>query len=537
MRRRDLLGAPLGLAAGGAVLSDPALAQASGGTLRVAMTLADLPTVTGQPTQGQEGSRFMGITLYDPLVAWDLSSADRAAGLRPALATEWSADAADKRVWTFRLRPGVRFHDGSTFDADAVTWNLAKLLDREAPQYDRLQAAQAALYAGGIASWRKIDAMAVSVVTKAPDAVFPYQLPNIFFSSPARWEASGRNWDNFAANPSGTGPFRLDRLVQRQRAELVRNGEYWDPTRIAKSDRLVLLPVPDGNARVAALLSGQVDWIEAPPPDATAQLRRAGMRMVTNTYPHIWPWQLSFVGDSPFRDLRVRQAANLAVDRDALVGLMEGLAVPAKGMVTPGHPWFGTPRFDIRHDKAEARRLLGEAGFSPRNPVRARIIIAPSGSGQMQPLPMNEAIQQDMREVGIDIAFEVLEWETLRGRRRVGADSPENAGRHGINNSWGFWDPEIGLVGPAVFSQRTSGFNWGLYNDPEADQLGIGARNAFDPREQDAVLARLHARIVDQAMWFWAVHDLNPRAISPKVSGFTQAQSWYQDLAPVAVPV
>ena len=90
-------------------------------------------------------------------------------------------------------------------------------------------------------------------------------------------------------------------------------------------------------------------------------------------------------------------------------------------------------------------------------------------------------------------------------------------------------------MGPAVFSQRTSGFNWGLYDDPEADRLGIAARNAFDPRGQDAILARLHARIVDEAMWFWAVHDLNPRALGPRVRGFTQAQSWYQDLAPVAV--
>ena len=533
MKRRELLGASF--AAGALALPGPALAEVTGGTLRVAMTLADLPTVTGQPTQGAEGIRFVGNALYVGLAGWDLSGGERAAALRPGLALDWTVDEADRRNWTFRLRPGVRFHDGSAFDADAVAWNLAKLLDRDAPQYDRNQAAQAALYAGAIASWQVVDPTTVRIATKAPDAVFPYQTANLFMSSPARWEAAGRSWDNVARDPSGTGPFRLDRLVPRQRAEMVPNRDYWDPARRPRADRLVLLPVPDAGARVAALLSGQVDWIEAPPPDSVAQLRRAGMQVIGKVYPHIWCWQLSFVGDSPFRDLRVRQAANLAVDRDALVQMLGGTAIPARGMINPGHPWFGEPGFAIRHDKAEARRLLAEAGFSPRSPARARIIIAPSGSGQMQPLPMNEAIQQDLREVGIEVKFEVLEWETLRGRRRAGADAAENAGRHGINNSWGFWDPEIGLIGPSLFSQRTSGFNWGLFHDADADRLALAARNAFVPAEQDAILGQLHARIVDQAMWLWAVHDLNPRALSPKVKGFVQAQSWNQDLTPVAV--
>src|SRR5580693_2624916 len=99
--------------------SVPAFAQ---GTLRIGMTAADIPLTTGQTDQGGEGKRFMGYTLYDALINWDLSSADKPSGLVPGLATSWKVDAADKTRWLFTLRQGVKFHDGSDFKADAVVW-------------------------------------------------------------------------------------------------------------------------------------------------------------------------------------------------------------------------------------------------------------------------------------------------------------------------------------------------------------------------------------------------------------------------------
>lgn len=529
MHRRQLF------AAGAALAAAPAAAQApAAGTLRVAMTVADIPFTTGQPSQGAEGIRFVGNTLYDPLVAWDLSRADRAAALRPGLAESWAVDDATKKAWTFRLRPGVRFHDGSLFTAEAVAWNLGKLIDRDAPQFDRAQAAQGSLFSGSIASWRVLDPASIEITTKAVDAVFPYALANIFFSSPARWEEVGRSWERFATRPSGTGPYIADRIVPRERLEATRNAAYWDPARIPRHERLALMPMPDALTRVAALLSGQVDFIEAPPPDAAPRLRAAGHQVVTNAYPHVWCHQLSYAEGSPFRDLRVRQAANLAVDRAGLVQMLGGIALPAKGMVNEGHPWFGTPAFQIGYDPDRARRLLAEAGFSRANPVRTKFIVAPSGSGQMQPMPMNELIQQNFRDVGIALEFEVMDWEALRARRRLGAEAPENRGLHANNNSWAFWDPDIGLLGPAFGAGRIQGgFNWGNFQDAEADALCLEARQTFDPAAQDRVLARLHARIVDQAMWLWVVHDTNPRGLARRVQNFTQAQSWYQDLTPI----
>src|SRR5882724_2474597 len=99
--------------------------------LRIGMTAADIPRTLGQPDQGFEGNRFTGLTMYDALTMWDLSSADKASVMIPGLSTEWKVDDADKKKWTFKLRPGVTFHDGAPFNADAVVWNVEKVLKQD----------------------------------------------------------------------------------------------------------------------------------------------------------------------------------------------------------------------------------------------------------------------------------------------------------------------------------------------------------------------------------------------------------------------
>jgi ABC-type transport system substrate-binding protein len=524
-----------GLYLGIGSLAVEAFAQSKPGVLRVAMTAGDIPLTTGQPSQGGEGIRFMGITVYDGLTRWDLSKSDVAAKVIPDLAESWTVSDQDKKVWTFKLRRGVKFHDGSEFTADAVVWNLEKILNKSAPHFDQGQANQAGLFSGGIASWRKIDDYTVEITTKIVDAVLPYSLTSIFMSSPARYEEAGRDWNKVAAKPSGTGPWMLESFKPRERAELVRNPNHWDRSRIPKSERLVLIPMPDSNARVAALLSGQVDFVEAPPPDAIARLKQQKMQIVTNVYPHNWPYHLSYTEDSPFRDIRIRKAANMAIDREGLVKLLGGLAIPSRGMIDPGHPWFGNPKLDISYNPDAARKLLAEAGYSEERPLKVKLIISPSGSGQMQPLPMNEFIKENMRDVGIDVEFEVMDWEALRSRRRLGAAAPENKGRHGINNSFAYWDPDIGLLGPSSRFMKDTGFNWGGYFNEKAEEIAKKAKEEFDPAKQNALLGELHNVIVEDAMWIWVVHDLNPRALRPNVKGFVQAQSWLQDLTPVVV--
>ncbi len=118
-----------------------AYAQAPKG-LTYAISMADIPLTTGQPDRGAGGYQFTGLTLYDPLVAWELDVADRPGKLVPGLATAWDSDPADRRQWIFHLREGVTFHDGSRLDADAVVWNFEKVLNPQAAHFDNRQAAQ-----------------------------------------------------------------------------------------------------------------------------------------------------------------------------------------------------------------------------------------------------------------------------------------------------------------------------------------------------------------------------------------------------------
>ena len=533
------------LAAAAALASPVVLAQEK--TLRIAMTAADIPRTLGQPDQGFEGNRFTGIPIYDSLTQWDLSKGDAPSVLIPALATAWAVDAADKTKWVFKLRPGVKFHDGAAFNADAVVWNVQKVLDKEAPQFDPSQVGVTASRMPTLRSARKVDDLTVELVTSEPDAFLPINLTNLFMASPTHWagklaavpatvvapaDRAKAAWTAFAADPSGSGPFRVTRFLARERLELAANKAYWDPKRTAKIDKVVLLPMPEANARTAALLGGQVDWIEAPAPDAMPQITQRGFKIYSNAQPHVWPWQLSFAEGSPWLDKRVRQAANLCIDRTGMKQLLGGMMAEPKGTVPPGHPWFGTPKFDIKYDVRGAQALMSQAGYSTAKPLKVKVQISASGSGQMQPLPMNEFAQQSLKQCFFDVEFDVIEWNTLFTNWRKGAKDPSANGANATNVSFAAMDPFFAMVrfvSTKAFPPVSN--NWGYYGNPEVDKLVADARNSFDDKARDAALARLHSHIVDDAPFVWIAHDVGPRAISAKVKNVVQPRSWFIDIA------
>jgi peptide/nickel transport system substrate-binding protein len=474
--------------------------------------------------------------IYDSLVNFDLTSADKPSGLIPGLAESWEVSKADPTKWTFKLRRGVKFHDGSEFNADAVIFNIDRLFNDKAPQYSARMVSLTNFRLPAYKSVKKVDDYTIEFETKSTDAFWPYQICYVLFASPKQWEATGKDWAKFAENPSGTGPWKLTALKARELAELVPNKDHWDKSRVPKLDKVTLIPMPDPSARTAALLSGQVDWIEAPSPDAMNRIKSSGFEIVSNIYPHIWSWHLNRVEGSPWNDIRVRKAANLAIDRKGVVELLGGYGVEATGHVPKGDPWFGTPSFVPKTDVEAAKKLLAEAGYSAQKPVKVKMLISASGSGQMLPLQMNEYIQQNLKAVGIDVEFEVVEWQALLDLWRAGGKAPQIKGAHGVNISYNTQDPystfhrflRSDLAAPA-------GVNFGYYSDPEMDKLLQAAQASFDPNELVANLAKVHTKMVDDALFVWVVHDVAPRAMSKKVKGFVQSRNWFQSLSPVTL--
>ncbi|MFC7541933.1 ABC transporter substrate-binding protein [Siccirubricoccus deserti] len=171
----------------------PAMAQQK--TLRIAMTAADVPTTTGMPNNGFEGMRFLGYPIFEGLVLWDLSRADRPATLRPGLAERWEQAPDDPRTWIFHLRRGVQFHDGTPFTADSVIWNLDRYFKPDSPQFEPAGSGITRARTPIMASYRKLDDFTVAMTTTRVASYFPTWRSTS--CSPARRASSG---------PAATGP-------------------------------------------------------------------------------------------------------------------------------------------------------------------------------------------------------------------------------------------------------------------------------------------------------------------------------------------
>jgi peptide/nickel transport system substrate-binding protein len=516
------------LMAGAAVLMGAGTARASG-TLTVGMTAGDLPITTGNPDQGAEGLRFVGYSLYDSLVLWDLSNGDKPADIKPGLATAWHIDEGDDKRWIFTLRQGVKWHDGCPFTADDVMWNMRYTGDEKAPEFNPAQFAQTRIYLGTYAGVEKIDDQTVAFKTKVPDSLFPYEISFVLLISPCRAKEVKYNWTEYALHPSGTGPYKFDKAVAHQRMEFVPNTEYWDEARVPKQDRLVLVPVPEASTRTAALLSGQVDWIEAPSPDAIDRLKSAGMQIVTRVYPHNWSYQLNFV-KGPFTDRRVRRAANYALNRGEVKEMLNGLALEEYGTVPPSTPYYGHP-IEYKYDPDQAKALLKEAGCVP---CKVKIAISTSGSGQMQPLPMNELVKSQLDAVGFEVTLDAMDWNALLQLTREGVDKHPDF--DAINVSRSLQDPFNALIRHVwTGTWAPKGSNWGHFSNPEIEKTIAATLGEFNAQKRLVLLTKLHEQMNEEAVMIFVVHDINPRALSPKVHGFVQAQSWFQDLTPVSV--
>jgi peptide/nickel transport system substrate-binding protein len=515
------------LAAGAvALLAASAHAQ----TLRIAMTTSDVPTTGGIPDNGSEGGRFAGYTIYDALVNWDFTKVDAPADLTPGLATEWHVDPANDRRWIFTIRQGVRFHDGSLLTPDDILWNLDRHLKQDAPHYDQA-AAGYSTYTAQIASYEKVGENQIAIITKMPFSMLPYQVSRVFIVSPRQYEKAG-SWLKFTAQPSGTGPFKVVSVTRQTSIELERNEDYWDKARVPKVKKLVLLPIPDANTRVAALRSGQVDWIEFPMPDSIPSLKAAGFQIITKPYLHVWSWRFNMKDKGPLQDVRVRRALNYAIDREGMAGLLSDTAVPAVGIYQKDNKYFGKATQAYNYDPEKAKALLAEAGYGPNKPISFSVLLPTAGSGNMVPLPMAEFIQQSLAEVGVNVQYQVADWGTVLQAMRTLPGTEGVPHRDAINHGQPFGDPTNFYTN--VTSMGGSG-NWGMYKNERVDQLMKEAFESFSEDVQDAKIAEAHAIVVDDAPRLFIVHDLNPRALAPNVTGFVQAQSWYQDFTQVTV--
>ena len=531
--RAGLLTAALFLLLGTAGCSSPASTAAStgstgsasgrGGTLVIGATgtLPNTDTILGGA--GYEGTALVSFQIYEGLTRYDLTDdADAPAPVTSALASSWTV-APDHRTWTFTLRKGVTFQDGTPFDADAVIFNLDRYLKKGSPYYTAALGAAAQEYAGDISSYHEVDADHVVLVTKSANGHFTDDLTHILMASPTAVRTYGDT--GFAQHPVGTGPFSFVSQSPGQEVDLTANTHYWRGA--PKLDKLVVKALPDPAARTAALLSGGVNMIDYPNPDDISRLKSDGARIDTNSYDHIWYWILD-ESKAPWNNVLVRQAANYAINRQAIADdLLHGTAGAAYQAAPKGTLAYDPAGNLYSYDPAKAKQLLAQAGLA--HGFSTTVTVPTAGSGNLLPVPISEAIQQDLAAVGITVKIRTTDWSTqlsdeAKGQVTLGSDA--------LAQSTTLFQSESLLP---LFLGTGSPFWTGHYSDPTVDKLFAAASSTLDRTTRQQDYTKALDQVTKDAPWLFVVNDRDPRALSPKVHGFVEPQSWFVDLTGVWV--
>ncbi len=520
------------IAMGPQIAGDEAIAKdrsGSGGTLTIAMSAGNIPYPNTPPNEGFEGRRFVGYQIYDGILNFNLDQAETVPVPGPGLAESWTV-GDDKLTWTFKLRQGVKFHDGSALDVDAIVFNLDRMLNKDFEHYDPDVSLLNRSNLIAVDTYKKVDETTFEIKTKYPFSIMPYEMAFITIASPTTIKKVGNK--EFIKTPVGTGPFKVTRYVDGQVLELEPNADYWGGK--PKLDKLILRPMPDPATRLAALQSGEVQWAEVPPPDSVAQLRSSGFNVLLKQYPHTILIFLN-LKDPPFDNPKVRQALQYAIDRDKMcTDLLNGLCVPSHQYWYEGHPWFNTTvgkRYS--YDPAKAKQLLAEAGFP--NGVSINVTYPTGGSGNMWPQPMMELLQANFKAVGVDMKITPLEWNNILTLYRASFDSQETRAYNGMFFS-------VASLAPTSITNFTMSripptgcCNASAYRSEAFEKFAQQGVEEFDKAKQDALFNQAMGVEAEGSPSLFVVHDLNLRVLSPKVRGFTMAQSWFADLKNVWV--
>ncbi|MFV0534302.1 MAG: ABC transporter substrate-binding protein [Cumulibacter sp.] len=509
------------------------------GVLKIAMTASDIPFTGTYPDNGYEGFRFISNNLYDGLTRLNLDQDTELPTPQPSLAESVEPND-DGTVWTFKLREDVEFTDGTPFNADAVIFKLDTVKgDPDGKYFDADVASRGSavfkyVKAGG---YKKVDDYTVTVETTMPYGLLNYDALSWFIPSPTAAMAvidGGGTWADFAKAPVGTGPFTLEELVPGDHALLTRNDDYWRGP--AKLEQIYLYPAPEAATRLSMFESGEVNWADAPAPDAIQQLQDSGANVILAKYPHsISPRFNEF--RAPFKDnIKLRQALNYALDREATAAIINDAGFPASQYVYEGHPDFVPDNPGYSYDQAKAEELLAESGYPGGEGLKPLVFAYPQGgSGNMYPPEMMQSLQQQFADIGVDVELMPVEWNTLLTMGIEGLNSPQ---WQDVDILWA--SPAAGMLPTTytttVMCERVPGSpNAAGMCNPEIDALWEKGLASTDIEQTHEYFRQGLDIALDEADFLYWMHDLNLRVLAPEVKGFIPVLSWWTDFTLISV--
>ncbi len=426
--------------------------------------------------------------------------------LEPLLAE--SIEATADNVYVIKLKEGIRFTDGTPFNAEAVKANLDYMLDPENGSAFRFL-----LVVGGEpAQVEVLDEFTIQITTKFPFAPLPAHLAHGAYAmvSPAAL-AQGR--DFLASNAVGTGPFVLSEWKRDEEVILTRNDDYWGEKPALET--VIFKVVKESGARLVEIQSGTVDVAVRVPP-ADIPMLEADPNIEIMITPGLRTIYIFFnVTEEPFTDVRVRQAVNYAVDVQAIVdNLFEGAALVSRAPFAP--TIFGYAEQEpYARDLERARALLAEAGIAEGTTVT---LYHPTGR-YIQDALVADAVRAQLREVGLNVELQTLEWPQYVPQVR--RPKPENDIQFAMLG-WGVptMDADYALFALFHSSEFPPGFNGAFYSNPEVDALLEKGRSTLDPEERRAAYAEAIRIIWEDAPWLFLYSEIQVTAVRKNVEGF-----------------
>ncbi|MDR5682736.1 MAG: glutathione ABC transporter substrate-binding protein [Armatimonadota bacterium] len=418
----------------------------------------------------------------------------------PLLAEAMPTLSPDARTMTIRLRTGIRFHDGTPFDAAAVKWNFDFILnpDNRAPFR--------AILLGEVASVDAVDARTVRLNLRRPFVPLLAHLTHDFLAihSPTAVQRAGGmrppTGEPYGRQPVGTGPYRFREWVRGDRIVLERNPDYWGP-RKPLLDQIVWRVIPDDGARVLALEGGQIHVAVRVPPRETTRLALNQALRIDRTS-SVRTIYIAFNNQKPpFNDVRVRQAFNYAVNKRAIAQtVLGGAARVSDAPISPGIVGYsGIQAGGYPYDVNRARQLLAEAGHGGGVNVT---ILHPTGR-YVQDAQVAAAVQAQLRAAGINARLQTMEWAAYLSFTN---QPPDRTPVESFMLGWGTvtGDADYGLYSLFHSSQwAPAGFNRFFYRNPQVDSLLDQARAMTDAARRAATYREAMEIIWRDAPWLF----------------------------------
>jgi len=491
---------------GVALFAGTAHAQKQGGSITVGLEL-DIPGFDPLKVGVYDTSaETAAAAIFDTLTTLD----DKGQPV-PKLALSWS-HSEDFKTWTFKLRPGVKFHDGTPFNAQAAKENFDRWKDPA-------NKCRCAFYISSINDVQAPDELTLVYNLKDPAANLAANLTvsntTTVFQSPTAWKTKG---DDFNRNPVGTGPYILKSWTAGDRMVLERNPDYWNKGH-PYLDRIVLKPLPDAQSRFASLQSGEADIIWDDEADAdNIQRAQKDPKLTVHTYAGSGASVDAFnTKVAPFDDVRVRQALVMAIDRKKMSQVLtNGLARPATNPYGDGSWVKCKDDGALPYDVEKAKALIKDYG----KPVDFKMVFTATPRGRNA----GQIFQQFWKQVGANMELEQIDQASFPPRAFM--RQFQIIGWRIIDTP----DPE-----PQIYANFHTGSPVALanYSDPELDHLLEHARSTADIDKRTEDYCAISRLINKQAIWFWTFQNTYYAISSAKLKGLPKIYSGVIDVSNV----